>query len=106
MTLSQRSRFQRLFARNIGILILLVGSLLVILPSHTINAATLTVNTLSDFNTGVCGTTCSLRDAISVAASGDSINFQAGLTGTITLTNGELLINKNLTITRPGAHVL
>ena len=46
-----------------------------------------------------------LRQAISDAASGDTINFAANIT-TITLTSGELLIQKFLTISGPGADVL
>jgi len=47
----------------------------------------------------------SLRDAIASAAPGSTINFSGGLTypGTIVLTSSELLIDKNLTITGPGA---
>jgi CSLREA domain-containing protein len=46
----------------------------------------------------------SLRKAIADAASGDTINFNlSGCPCTITLTSGELLINKNLTIQGPGA---
>jgi hypothetical protein len=60
--------------------------------------ATDTVTTNADSGAG------SLRAVIAAAASGDSINFSAGLTGqAITLTSGEILINKNLTITGPGS---
>jgi predicted outer membrane repeat protein len=46
----------------------------------------------------------SLRAEIAGAKSGDTIVFAPSLNGqTITLTSGELLINKNLTITGPGA---
>ncbi|MSQ26592.1 MAG: hypothetical protein EXR51_00410 [Dehalococcoidia bacterium] len=45
----------------------------------------------------------SLRAAIANATSGDTINFSSSVTGTITLTSGELAIAKNLTITGPGA---
>jgi hypothetical protein len=48
----------------------------------------------------------SLRHAIATAASGDTIEFSAAVTGTITLGGAELLIDKNLTITGPGADVL
>lgn len=64
-------------------------------------AATFTVTNPNDSGPG------SLRDAISAAASGDKINFAPSLNGqTITLTSGELLINKNLTIQGPGANQL
>jgi hypothetical protein len=54
---------------------------------------TITVTTNKDRGPG------SLRDAIASAATGDTIQFASSLGGTtITLTSGELFINKNLTI--------
>jgi len=59
-----------------------------------------------------CGTLdeCTLRDAIDrindVGAPSNTITFQAGLSGTITLTQGEIEIMDNLTIQGPGADVL
>ena len=61
------------------------------------HAATITVSNTNDSGPG------SLRQAIADAASGDIIAFAPGLTGTITLTSGELLIDKDLTIIGPGA---
>jgi hypothetical protein len=46
----------------------------------------------------------SLRDAILAAAAGESITFS--VTGAITLTSGELVINKDLVISGPGAATL
>ena len=63
------------------------------------HAATLTVTSAADSGPGT------LRQAILNASTGDTINFAVGIT-TITLTSGELLINKNLTINGPGANVL
>lgn len=67
-----------------------------------------TVNTLVDENNGVGAGGVSLREAIAAAAaSGDTIEFAAGLQGgTITLDYGELLITKSLTIDGPGANRL
>ena len=51
----------------------------------------------------------SLRQAIvsnNATAGGNTILFSNVVTGTITLTGGELFINKNLTILGPGAKVL
>jgi hypothetical protein len=59
-----------------------------------------TVTNLNDAGAG------SLRDALTQVCDGGTINFQAGLTGTITLTTGKLLVNKNVTITGPGASVI
>ena len=71
-----------------------------LLGAVTGQAATLTVTSPADSGAGT------LRQAILDASSsgGDTINFD--LTGTITLTSGQLFIHKNLTISGPGANVL
>jgi hypothetical protein len=61
---------------------------------HNGVAATLTVTNLNDSGSG------SLRQAIENAVPGDTINFL--VTGTITLTSGNLLITNDLTISGPG----
>jgi hypothetical protein len=48
----------------------------------------------------------SLRQAISDTPSGGTVDFQPGLSGTITLATGELAIDKDLTIAGPGASVI
>ena len=60
-------------------------------------AATIPVSNLNDSGGG------SLRQAIASAAAGDTINFQPEMTGTITLTSGELALNKSLIIQGTGA---
>jgi hypothetical protein len=68
--------------------------------SHS-NAATITVTKTGDSGAGT------LRQAISdneAAGGGNTINFS--ITGAITLTSGELLILKDVTITGPGARLL
>jgi hypothetical protein len=57
-------------------------------------AATITVTNTNDSGAG------SLRQAIANANDGDTIDF--GVTGTITLTTGELLVDKSITIHGPG----
>lgn len=73
---------------------------LIHLPAH---AATFTVNNLNDSGSG------SLRQAI-LNANGvtgdDLIVFQSGLSGTIALTTGLLLIDSNLTVNGPGTSQL
>ncbi|CAB4617426.1 unannotated protein [freshwater metagenome] len=72
-------------------------------------STTLTVDTLDDgaANATDCSTpvanSCSLRDAVAAIAAGDTITFAPGLTGTITLTNGEFLIGHGVTISGPGS---
>jgi hypothetical protein len=68
----------------------------------------ITVDTLLDENDGdVSSGHFSLREAISLSSIGESINFAPSLTGgTITLNQGELLINKALTINGLGADKL
>src|SRR4051794_604893 len=61
---------------------------------------TLTVTNHNDSGPG------SLRDAIANAGAGDTITFDLPLPSTISLTSGELLIDKNLTIVGPGADSL
>ena len=68
-------------------------------PTARPAAATITVTTTGD--TITCGTPCSLRGAILVANSGDTIVIPAG---TYTLTSGsELTINTTLTLTGAGS---
>ena len=70
-------------------------------------AATITVTTTVDEDDGDAnpanGAGTSLREAINYPTAGDDIVFAAGVTGTLTLTLGELTINKNLTITSRSA---
>jgi len=65
----------------------------------------MTVNTLVDENNGIgVGAGNSLREVVFAAPAGETIDFS--VTGTINLTLGEILINKNLTILGPGANLL
>jgi hypothetical protein len=59
-----------------------------------------TVTNLSDAGAG------SLRQAILDTPPGGMVDFQPGLSGTITLTSGELAINQDLRIAGPGAGVI
>jgi CSLREA domain-containing protein len=86
-----------------------IGAALFAAPAH---AATLEVTSLADAPADACDTDCTLRDAITAAnASGDpsnTITFQAGLNGTIQLTQGQLPLNavNGLTIAGPGRNVI
>jgi hypothetical protein len=64
-------------------------------------AATITVMNSNDSAAG------SLRQALADALDGDTINFDSALNEqTITLTSGELLVNKSVTINGPGSNNL
>jgi hypothetical protein len=80
-------------------------------PLESRRVLSITVDTLVDENNGVgVGAGTSLREAIAAAIAGDTIDFS--VTGTINLSVGasnstkQLTINKNLTISGPGANLL
>ena len=79
---------------------------LALLVAVSADAATITVTSTADAGGGCPGASCTLRQAIAIAASGDTINFSLPANSAITLTSGELLINKNLTISGPGADLV
>ena len=63
-----------------------------------VQAATITVTNTNDSGPG------SLRQALTIANDGDTIGF--AVTGTISLTSGELVIDKSITIIGPGSNQL
>ena len=75
-----------------------IAVLLLAATTMSAHAATITVTDTNDSGPG------SLRQALANANNGDTINF--AVTGTITLTSGELVIGKNVTIAGPGANRL
>ena len=83
---------------------------ILVLTAFAGNAAVFTVTTTADNQSNGCNIgQCTLREAITDANNApgsDSINFQAGLTGTILLTGGHLLISSDITINGPGARTL
>jgi hypothetical protein len=77
--------------------------LLVLLWSSRVTAAIFTVTSLADAGPG------SLRQAVlsaNTSTGPDEIAFAPGLTGTITLTSGEIQIRDGLIVNGPGAGVL
>lgn len=86
---------------HLFVLLTLLAGLLAVTPVTPARASTLTVDTLIDEDDGSCiDGDCSLRDAVATAANGDTITFSVN--GTLTLTLGEIVINKDLTISGPG----
>jgi hypothetical protein len=83
---------------RLGFRAAIAAASLVHFVSQSAGAATITVTTVADNGAG------SLRDAVVAAAPGDVIDF--AVAGAILLTSGEILINKSLTITGPGARQL
>jgi hypothetical protein len=71
-----------------------LSTLLFCISAMPARGATITVSNTNDNGSG------SLRQALTIANDGDTINF--GVTGTIMLTSGGLPINKNITISGPG----
>ena len=89
---------------SIGTWLLSVFAILAVLVScsRAVYAATYTVTDLTD-NPADTG---SLRYAVNTAVSGDQISFAPNVIGTITLTNGPLAVNTNVTIQGTGASLL
>ena len=78
---------------------LVAGAALLLLLAEPVRASiTRFVTNLNDSGAG------SLRDAIAISGSGDTINFS--VTGTITLTTASLNVGHNLTIQGPGVNSL
>jgi CSLREA domain-containing protein len=89
-----------MWLRGLSVFALLAGALTLTVSGA--RAATITVNTLADENDGSCADgDCSLRDAVRAAAAGDTVDFD--VTGTITLTQGLIMVTKTLAIDGPGA---
>jgi len=87
---------------NFIMVLCLVAGATLITPAGAVRASgtTWTVNTLVDENDGSCAGNCSLREAVWLAQSGDTINFASG--GLMKLTLGEIVINKSINIVGPG----
>ena len=61
-------------------------------------AQELVVTKTADTNDGVCNSDCSLREAIAVAITGDTITFDVALAGQTIYLTSTLLVDKGLTI--------
>ena len=88
-------RYKRVHNINCAAICLTLVCALII-PAH---ATTITVTNTNDSGTG------SLRQALAIANDGDTIDA-TGILGVITLTSGELLVSRSVTINGAGADVL
>jgi CSLREA domain-containing protein len=88
---------------NLGARGLLAAALAVTglgLAAAPASAATVVVNTTTDQSLGSCSSSCSLRDAVATANSGDTIQIPAGH---YVLTLGDIISENSLTIVGAGA---
>src|SRR5215475_14304537 len=88
------------FALALCLLALMFGAA----PAPAVHASMLVVTSSADGNATPAncpGPACRLRDAIAAANAEDTITFS--FTGVILLSNGSLLVDKNLTILASGA---
>src|SRR6476646_9788454 len=87
--------YQRIFNPSICRILFATCLSALCLIALSTQAATITVTNTNDSGAG------SLRQALADAVNGDTIDF--GVTGTITLTTGELVVNKSISIGGPGS---
>ena len=83
---------------TISVLLLLVLGWLFWGPVDSVRAGSWTVTKTADTNDGTCDGDCSLREAIVAAGSGDTINFDYGLSGATITLGSTITIDKSLTI--------
>ena len=105
--MSVKSRNQGVFVIKPSVPVLLV-LFLCLFAATGLCASTLTVTKIEDTNDGACDADCSLREAVTAAASGDTVVFSSLFNSpqTITLTLGQIAIDKNLTITGTGQNLV
>ncbi len=76
------------------------------IPSGTIDTVTTLIDELDASADPSLGAGTSFREAVEYSAAGDRIVFDAGLTGTVFLTLGEVLISHDLIINGPGSSII
>jgi CSLREA domain-containing protein len=84
-----------------GLCLILLTVLFSVSQAHA-QGGSIVVNTLADGDDTACNeANCTLREAVKYAPAGSTISFS--VTGIITLTSGEIIIAKSLTITGPAS---
>ena len=92
-------QFFRIPIPAVKLLGVLTALALVFSASLSVDAATTwTVTKTADTNDGACDSDCSLREAIAVAPSGDTIIFASNLSGRTITVGSTLTLSKNVTI--------
>mgnify|MGYP006277395543 CR=1 FL=1 len=94
--MGRRDRLRRGLVAAAGVSLATGGAGLALGPAGPVGAATLDVTSTGDSGPG------SLRAALASAGDGDVLDL-TGLSGTITLTSGPLVIDEHVTIVGPGA---
>lgn len=86
----------------------LIVFITLLIGTCSVMGATLIVTKTADTADGICDSDCSLREAIAVASSGDTVTFDSGLfmTPRIIRLGSMLLIDKNLTIHGVGGVII
>lgn len=91
-----------------ALVIFATAALLALAQGHTLTAfaasnGIVTVNSANDPGTGTCNVTeCTLREAITFATAGDTINFDGDYSITLAQASGQIAFSKNLTIDGTG----
>lgn len=81
--------------------------LLILAWSAIARATTYTVNTLDDhFDSSCDSSDCTLREAVNAANSGDTVNFDASLSGAIVLAGGTITPAHDITIDGPTSNLI
>src|SRR6478736_6289769 len=90
--------YQRIFNPSICQILFATFLSALCLIALSTQATTITVTNTNDSGAG------SLRQALADAVDGDTINFNSSLNGeTITLTSGQLVVDKSVAVNGPGA---
>lgn len=97
------NRITKSFLNLVVRLSLLASLTFTLLTVQPVQAASFVVNTTTDATNGSCATTCTLRDAMTLAPSGSTITFN--VSGTISLISSLPAISNSLIIDSAGQSI-